>query len=133
MKIASIALISVLLSGCSMSVSVWHTRTEPAQADIDQFSADIGQFSRKVHFIELMELIRDNWHKAPTPDQKKKAERLMYEANLVQQCANKRCWLSYGKFRITTEEDWIVIEVKNNSITKIDINEPDRAAKIIYG
>ena len=124
MKIAAIALISVLLSGCSMSVS--HKRTEPAQADI-------GQFSRKVHFIELMELVHENWHKGASNELKQKVERLMFEAGLVQQCANKKCWLAYGTLRITTEEDWIVIEYPDKSILKIDSREPDKAAKVIYG
>jgi len=124
MKIAAIALASVLLSGCSMSV--WHTRTQPAQVDI-------GQFSRKVHFIELMELVHENWHKGASNELKEKAQRLMFEAGLVQQCANKKCWLAYGNLRITTEEDWIVIEYPDKSILKIDAREPDKAAKVIYG
>lgn len=126
MKIVAMALVSVFLSGCSISYSRTHVPPAPTQMDM-------GRFSQKVHFIELMEFVRDNHHAAPTPQIKEKVLRLVFEAGLTQQCANRKCWLAYGDLKITTEELFINIEYRDKYVIKIDINEPDRAAKVIYG
>lgn len=126
MKIMTIFLASMLLSGCSVSYS--HKKVETAKVH-----EDIGTFSKKVHFIELMELLRDNWHQAPTPELKNKVNNLMLHAGLEQKCSNRTCWLAYQDLKITTQENFIVIEYTNKSVIKIDIDNPDRAAKVIYG
>lgn len=126
MKIVATTLAAVFLSACSASYS--RTTIPPAPVQMD-----MGTFSQKVHFIELMEFVRDNHHVAPTADLKKKVDRLMFEAGLSQQCANRSCWLAYGEVKITTDEMFIIMEYRDKSVIKIDINEPDRAAKVIYG
>ncbi len=126
MQLIMMIMTAVVLSGCSASYTTY--RAQPVVV-----REDIGQLSRKAHFVELMEFVRENHHLAPTPEMKKTVERLMFEAALVQQCANKKCWLAYGELRITTDDMFINIESKDKSVIKIDINEPDRAAKVIYG
>jgi len=126
MKIVATTLAAVFLSACSASYS--RTTLPPAPVQMD-----MRTFSQKVHFIELMEFVHDNHHVAPTADLKKKVDRLMFEAGLSQQCANRSCWLAYRNLKIRTDEDFIIIEFTDKSVTKIDINEPERAAKVIYG
>lgn len=126
MKFIMVLTSALLLSGCSVSYSRNYTPPAPTQMDM-------GKFSQKVHFIELIELVRDNGHKAPTPELKKKAERLLFEAGLNKKCANNICWLTYQDLKITTDEMFINIEYRDKSMIKIDINEPQKAAKVIYG
>lgn len=127
-KLLAIALVSVgvLVSACSVKYTEYRTPPKPEVTDM-------VTLTRKAHFVELMEVVRDNWHQAPSPELKEKVNRLMFEAGLTQECANRRCWLSYRSLRITTDEDFITIEFRDKSVTKIDVNEPDRAAKVIYG
>lgn len=126
MKFIMVLTSALLLSGCSVSYSRSSIPPAPTQMDM-------AKFSQKKHFVELMEFVRANHHAAPTPEIKAKVYRLMFEAGLVQQCANRKCWLAYGDLKITTEELFINIEYRDKSMIKIDINEPDRAAKVIYG
>lgn len=128
MKFLTAILVSIALSGCVPFSKPTEYRIPP-KPDV----TDMGTFSQKVHFIELMEVVRDNWHQAPTPELKVQVARLMQEAGLRQECANKRCWLQYQQIKITTNDDFIIIEPDSKNVVKIDINEPHIAAKMIYG
>ncbi len=87
--------------------------------------------AQKLSFIELMETVRDNWHQAPTPELKNKVNRLMYESGLRQECLDRRCWLQYKQYRITTTDEFIVITTKNLEV-KVSIDEPEKAATFLY-
>ena len=125
MKALAAILLGIALSACS-SKSEYRVAPRPVAVDMETFK-------KRDNFVQLMEIVRDNWHQAPSPELKEKVNRLMFEAGLTQGCANRRCWLSYRSLRITTDEDFITIEFRDKSVTKIDVNEPDRAAKVIYG
>jgi hypothetical protein len=116
MKMTSIAaaMVAVLIGGCATRIT--YSNSPPTD--------DIGVLSRRVHFVKLMETVRDNWHQAPSPELKQKVERLMHEAQLRQECANRKCWLQYKNYRIT--------EASPKLFFKIDIREPEVAAKLIY-
>jgi hypothetical protein len=126
MKALATILLGIALSACSVSKYEYRVPPRPVQSDMESFK-------RKTAFIELMEIVRDNSHIAPTKELKEKVNRLTIEAGLTQQCANRHCWLSYRELKISMEEDFIAIEFKDKTVTKVDVNEPDRAAKVIYG
>jgi hypothetical protein len=124
MKMTSIAaaMVAVLIGGCATRIT--YSNSPPTD--------DIGVLSRRVHFVKLMETVRDNWHQAPSPELKQKVERLMHEAQLRQECANRKCWLQYKNYRITAGAEFIEIEASPKLFFKIDIREPEVAAKLIY-
>ena len=70
-KILSVAALGITLSGCSVSYAHYKTPEVPTQTDL-------ATMSRKSNFIELMNVISENWHVAPTQDLKIKVERLIY-------------------------------------------------------
>lgn len=125
MKALAAILLGIALSACS-SKSEYRVAPRPVAVDMETFK-------KRDNFVQLMEIVRDNWHKAPSQEIKARVSQLTIEAGLTQQCANRRCWLAYREFKISMEEDFIVIEFKDKSVTKIDVAEPERAAKVIYG
>ena len=128
MKVATTILLCGLLAGCGCATA-YQDKGPPNKIT----NMDMGTFSQKVHFIELMEFVRDNAHKAPPVNAKSKVERLIFEAGLTQRCENKRCWLEIRGYRITTDTEFINIQMSQGQVVKIDIHEPERAAKVIYG
>jgi hypothetical protein len=122
MKIALTLVAALFLSACSVSVA--HKSVVPVRSI---------ESTQRVHFVQLMEIVRDNYHKAPTPELKEQVIRLVRDSGLEQKCQNKRCWLQYKDLRITTEEEYIVIEISATSYIRVDIRDPRIAAKVIYG
>jgi hypothetical protein len=115
-----------MLTGCSVSYAHYKKPDTPV-------AVDMIVFNKKAAFVELMEVVSENWHKAPTPELKTRVEGLIFAAGLVKKCANRVCWLEHMGVKIRTDSDNIIIEYSRGSIVKVSIAEPDRAANLIYG
>lgn len=120
MKIVGTLLLGLTLAGCSV------TKTSHTKAH------DMN-LVQKAHFVSLVSVYRENRHKPPTKQLGQEVAALADGANMKRQCEARKCWLKYNDYLIRFEEEWVEIKLRNGSFVKFDINEPEEAAKFIYG